>query len=94
MYQVRSVVVDEIDNNMLKLKIDTLISHENLRNCRSTDNWHTREKGKELWLVEREAKLINPANIEWHILVWLCDMPEPEVYNFYIKEIMYRFDGR
>jgi hypothetical protein len=36
--RVRSIVIDETDNNTLKLKTDTLISHEDLRNCRSTDN--------------------------------------------------------
>jgi hypothetical protein len=94
MCRVRSVVMDEIDNT-LKLKTDTLISHENLRNCRSTDNRHTRGKGKELWLVEEKAKLVNPPSVERHIIVWLCDMPEPsEGYDFYVDEIMYRFDGR
>ena len=28
------------------------------------------------------------------IIVWLCDMPEPEEYDFYIKEIVYQFNGR
>jgi hypothetical protein len=95
MCRVRSVVIDEIDNSTLKLKTDTLISHENLRNCRSTDNRHTRGEGKELWLVEGETKLVNPANIERRIIVWLCDMPEPtERYDFYVDEIMYHFGGR
>ena len=38
--------------------------------------------------------MINLVNIERHIIVWLCDMPEPEEYEFYIKEIVYRFDSR
>ena len=38
--------------------------------------------------------MINLANIERRVIVWLCDMPEPEEYEFYIKEIVYRFDGR
>lgn len=87
-------MVDETDNNILKLKTDTLISHEDLRNCRSTDNRHTRGKGKELWLVEGKMKLVNLASIEQRIIVWLCDMPEPETYDFYVDKIMYHFDGR
>jgi hypothetical protein len=95
MCRVRSVVIDKIDNSTLKLKTDTLISHENLRNCRSTDNRHTRGEGKELWLVEGETKLVNPANVKRHIIVWLCDMPEPaNGYDFYVNEIMYHFGGR
>ena len=94
MCRVRSVVMDEIDNT-LKLKTDALISHENLCNCRSTDNRHTRGKGKELWLVEEKAKLVNPESIKRHIIVWIRDMPKPaEVYDFYVDEIMYRFNGR
>ncbi|RIA80690.1 hypothetical protein C1645_838254, partial [Glomus cerebriforme] len=61
---LRGVVADEMDNNMLKLKINQLLSHKNLLNCRSTDNRHSCDNGKELWLVEGEAKFINPANIE------------------------------
>ncbi|CAG8705218.1 2315_t:CDS:2 [Rhizophagus irregularis] len=45
----------------------------------------------ELWLVEGEAKLVNPSNVVQHIVVWLCDMPEPDEYDFYIKEINARF---
>ncbi|RIA95638.1 hypothetical protein C1645_816470 [Glomus cerebriforme] len=41
MCRVRGIVADEMDNNTLKLKIDQLFSHENLPNCRSTDNWHS-----------------------------------------------------
>jgi len=87
-------VIDETDNNTLKLKTDTLILHENLHNCHSTDNRHTRGKGKELWLVEGETKLVNLENIGQRIIVWLRDMPEPEEYDFYVDEIMYYFDGR
>ena len=58
MCRVRSIV-----------KTDTLISHEDLRNCRSTDTRHTRGKDKELWLVEGETKLVNLANIERRIIV-------------------------
>ncbi|GET03676.1 hypothetical protein GLOIN_2v1880882 [Rhizophagus clarus] len=47
----------------------------------------------ELWLVEDAVKLVNPANIEQRIVVWLCDMPEPDEYDYYIKEIVYYFDG-
>ena len=64
MCRVRGVVADEMDNNTLKLKIDQLLSHKNLPNCRSTDNRHSRSNSKELWLVEGEAKFVNPANIE------------------------------
>ncbi|GBC32802.2 hypothetical protein GLOIN_2v1880882 [Rhizophagus irregularis DAOM 181602=DAOM 197198] len=94
MCRVRGVVVDETDGNMLKLKVDQLFSHENLPNCRSTDNRHIRGNGKELWLVEGEAKFINPQNIERHITVWLRDMPEPEEYDYYIQEIVYFFNGK
>ncbi|GES96278.1 hypothetical protein GLOIN_2v1880882 [Rhizophagus clarus] len=64
--QIRGIVIDELDNNTLKLKVDTLLLHENLSNCRFNDNWHT---------------------------FWLCDMPEPDEYDYYIKEIVYYFDG-
>lgn len=94
MCRVRGVVIDEVDNNSLKLKIDTILSHEHLPNCRSTDNRHTRGNGKELWLVEGEVNLINPIYIERRIVVWLCDLPEPEEFDFYIKEIVYQFDGK
>ncbi|RIA94543.1 hypothetical protein C1645_817802 [Glomus cerebriforme] len=63
-YQIlRGVVADEMNNNTLKLKIDQLLSHKNLPNCHSTDNWHSRGN-------------------------------EPKEYNFYIQEIVYRFNGR
>jgi hypothetical protein len=64
MCRVRSIVVDETDNNTLKLKVDILLSHENLPNCHSTDSRHTRRNGNELWLVEGKMKLLNIANIE------------------------------
>ena len=38
--------------------------------------------------------LVDPANIVRRVIVWLCDTPESEEYEFYIKEIVYRFDGR
>ncbi|GES99006.1 hypothetical protein GLOIN_2v1880882 [Rhizophagus clarus] len=91
--RVRGIVIDELDNNTLKLKVDTLLSHENLPNCRFNDNRHTRGNNMELWLVEDAVKLVNPANIEQRIVVWLCDMPEPDEYDYYIKEIVYYFDG-
>ncbi|RGB26702.1 hypothetical protein C1646_770094 [Rhizophagus diaphanus] len=92
MCQVRGVMVDETDGNMLKLKVDQLLSHENLPNCHSTDNRHIRESGKELWLVEGEAKFINPQNIERHITVWLRDMPELEEYDYFIQKIQINFE--
>ena len=93
--RVRGVVVDEMDNNTLKLKVDPLLPHEDLPNCRSDDNRHTRGNNMELWLVENAVKLVNPENIEHHIIVWLCDMPEPDEYNYYVQEIVYHFnDGR
>ncbi|GBC46847.2 hypothetical protein GLOIN_2v1880882 [Rhizophagus irregularis DAOM 181602=DAOM 197198] len=94
MCRVRSVVNDEMDNNTLKLKVDMLLKHEKLPNCRPNDNRHTRGNNMELWLVEGEAKLVNPSNVVQHIVVWLCDMPEPDEYDFYIKEIVYSFDSR
>ncbi|PKC54996.1 hypothetical protein RhiirA1_446940 [Rhizophagus irregularis] len=94
MCRVRSVVNDEMDNNTLKLKVDMLLKHEKLPNCRPNDNRHTRGNNMELWLVEGEAKLVNPTNVVQHIVVWLCDMPEPDEYDFYIKEIVYSFDSR
>ena len=88
------MIIDEIDDNSLKLKVDLILSHENLPNCHSTDKRHNHGNGNELWLVEDCVKLVNLANIERHIIVWLCDMPEPEKYDFYIKEIIYYFDSR
>ena len=35
--RVRGVIIDEMDNNLIKLKIDPVLSHENLPNCRSID---------------------------------------------------------
>ncbi|CAB5153520.1 unnamed protein product [Rhizophagus irregularis] len=92
--RVRGIVVDEINNNSLKLKVDQIISHDDLPNCHLTDNRHTRGNGNELWLVEGKTNLVNPENIAQRIIVWMCDMPEPEVYDFYIKEIIYRFNNR
>ena len=37
MGRVRGVIIDEMDNNSFKLKIDRILSHENLPNCCSTD---------------------------------------------------------
>jgi hypothetical protein len=39
-------------------------------------------------------KLVNLANIERRIIVWLRDMAEPEEYDFYVDEVMYHFNGR
>ncbi|CAG8560398.1 12892_t:CDS:2, partial [Cetraspora pellucida] len=69
--RVRGVVVDKTDNNSLKLKVDRIISHKDLPNIRPTDNRHIRGNGKELWLIEGETNLVNPANIERHVNVWL-----------------------
>ena len=46
--RVRGVIIDEVDNNSLKLKIDRILSHENLPNCRSTDKRHDYGNGNEL----------------------------------------------
>ncbi|CAG8724668.1 2397_t:CDS:2 [Funneliformis caledonium] len=62
--RVQSVVVDKTNNNSFKLKIDRILSHENLSNCRSTNNRHTHENGNELWLVKDEVNLVDLANIE------------------------------
>ncbi|CAI2196278.1 2223_t:CDS:1, partial [Funneliformis geosporum] len=62
--RVRSVVIDEINNNSFKLKIDRILSHENLSNCHSTNNQHTRGNSNELWLVEGEVNLVDLVNIE------------------------------
>ncbi|RGB21654.1 hypothetical protein C1646_777582 [Rhizophagus diaphanus] len=83
-----------MDNNILKLKVDPLLSHEDLPNYHSDDNWHTCGNNMELWLVEGAVKLVNPENIEHHIIVWLHNMPKPDEYNYYVQEIVYRFDGR
>jgi len=92
--RVRGVVIDEEDNNALKLKIEAIFSHGQLPNCRAADSRHTRGNGKEVWLVENEVKLINPANIERRIVVWLCDTPEPVKYDYYAQEIVYNIDNR
>ena len=94
MCRVRSVVVDEMDNNLLKLKVNRILSHENLPNIHSNNNCHTRGNGKELWLIEGEINLINPANVEQRINIWLCDVPEPSEYEFYIQEIIYYFNKK
>ena len=92
--RVRGVIVDETDKNSLKLKVDIIFSHENLPSIHSTDNCHIRGNGKELWLNEGETNLVNPTNVERRINVWLCDMPEPSEYEFYIKEIVNHFNGK
>ncbi|CAG8773313.1 1848_t:CDS:2, partial [Cetraspora pellucida] len=90
----RDVIVDETDKDSLKLKVDIIFLHENLSSIHSTDNRHIRGNGKELWLNEGETNLVNPTNVERRINVWLCDMSEPSEYEFYIKEIVYRFNGK
>ncbi len=35
---VQGVVVDKTNDNSFKLKIDRILSYENLSNCHSTDN--------------------------------------------------------
>ncbi|CAG8734093.1 10446_t:CDS:2, partial [Cetraspora pellucida] len=91
-FDIRSVIVDETDKDSLKLKVDIIFSHENLPSIRSTDNHYICGNGKELWLNEEETNLVNPTNVEQRINVWLCDMPKPSEYEFYIKEIVYHFN--
>lgn len=91
--RVRGVVVDETDE-ICKLKVDRILMHQNLPNCRSSNNRHNRGNDKELWLVEGKPKLIDLECIDRHVVVWLCDLPEPAEYEFYIREILYRFGSR
>ncbi|CAG8576071.1 5459_t:CDS:1, partial [Cetraspora pellucida] len=55
--RVRGVVVDEADNNSLKLKVDCILSCENLPNIRLTDDRYIRGNGNELRLTEKESNL-------------------------------------
>ena len=76
------------------LKVDRLIPHTNLPNCRSNDRRHTRGKGLELWLVDGDRTLVDPNSVVSCLSVWLCDLPEPPSYDFYVSEILYQFEGR
>ncbi|KAF0551527.1 hypothetical protein F8M41_023288 [Gigaspora margarita] len=51
MCRVRGVVMDEIDNNLYKLKVDRVLLHDDLPNICPTDNRHIHGSGKELWNV-------------------------------------------
>ena len=80
--------------NTLKLKVDRLLFHQNLPNCKLTDHRRTRGQDKELWLVEDDSTFIDSASIVERVLVWLCDLPEPANYEFHIREILYQFNNR
>ncbi|CAG8787610.1 8618_t:CDS:1, partial [Acaulospora morrowiae] len=83
--RVRGIVVDKMGEH--KLKVDRLLHHQNLPNCKSNNNRHTRGNGKELWLVESDSTLVNLVNVKQHVTIWLCDQQEPAKYDFYIQEI-------
>jgi hypothetical protein len=78
----------------LKLKIERLVSHQNLPNCKPNDHRRTRGQGTELWLVEDDPAFINPESIIGHVIVWLCDLPKPAEHRYFVKEILYRLYGR
>ena len=89
--RVRGVVLTDGKH---KLKVDRLIPHSNLPNCKPNDRWHTRGNGQELWLVDGDPALVDPVSIVSRSSIWLCDLPKPPRYNYYVTEILYRFEGR
>ncbi|CAG8469584.1 1011_t:CDS:2 [Scutellospora calospora] len=91
--RIRSIVTNEI-NKDCKVKVDRLLQHHNLPNCRFDSDRHTRGNGKELWIVEGDSTFIDPENIRKPISVWLRDLPEPQTYSYYVQEIVYNFNGR
>ncbi|KAF0558422.1 hypothetical protein F8M41_009312 [Gigaspora margarita] len=62
--RVRGIIVDETDNDSFKLKVNNIFMHENLPSIHSTDNYHIRGNGKELWLNERKPNLVNLTNVK------------------------------
>ncbi|RIB09566.1 hypothetical protein C2G38_2208602 [Gigaspora rosea] len=58
MYQVHGVVIDEMDNNLYKLKVDQVLLHKELPNIHPTNNRHIRGSGKELWLIDGKSILL------------------------------------
>ena len=81
-------------NETYKLKVDRVLTHQNLPNCRSSNSRHSRGNDRELWLVEGQSKLIDLECIDRRVVVWLCDLPETAEYEFYIQEVLYRFNNR
>ncbi|CAG8821894.1 2890_t:CDS:2, partial [Racocetra persica] len=90
----REVIVNEMNNNSLKLKVNQIFLNEDLPNVCFTDNCHICGSDKELWLVEGKSIFVDPTNIEQCINIWLCDILKPSEYKYYIKEIVYHFNGR
>ncbi|CAG8795161.1 4489_t:CDS:1, partial [Cetraspora pellucida] len=88
---IHGIVINEVDRTY-KVKVDWLLQNKNLPNYRSNSIRHTRGDDKELWLVEGDPIFIDPVNINRHVVVWLCDLPTPENYEFYVKKIVYYFD--
>ncbi|CAG8713014.1 15007_t:CDS:2, partial [Cetraspora pellucida] len=39
-----------------------------------------------------DSVFVDPKNISQHVNVWFLDLPEPDNYNFYVQEVIYRFD--
>ncbi|CAG8804304.1 45454_t:CDS:2 [Gigaspora margarita] len=87
-------VLEDMTTEFEGLSIIQGTRNKKWRSIHSTDNHYIHENGKELWLNKEEPNLVNPTNVKRCIIVWLCNIPEPSEYEFYIKEIVYCFNGK
>ncbi|CAG8501835.1 12034_t:CDS:2 [Cetraspora pellucida] len=67
-------VNNELDNNS-RLKVDMLLSIQNLLNCQSDSDRHTRGDGRELWLIEGDSTYADPKSISYRIIRYFQEAP-------------------
>ncbi|CAG8799118.1 31685_t:CDS:2, partial [Gigaspora margarita] len=77
---------------LAQLEHPLLFGDHAIRRNNGDSDRHTR---RELWIVEGDSTYVDPESISQRIIVWFCDSPEHERYNYYVKKkILYRFDNR
>lgn len=51
------------------------------------------QTSRRLYLIDGGCRIVEPINFCGTVKVWLQDLPKPDMYNYEVGEILYRFGG-
>jgi hypothetical protein len=90
--RIEAIIQCETQDGRLEnaLKLSRLLFINELGNFKSADR-KSRANNKELWMVEEEPLYtVSPNVINTSMIVWLEDQPEPNRFDYRVREILYQ----
>src|SRR5947209_11108854 len=90
--RIEAIIQCETQNGRLEnaLKLSRLLFINELGNFKSADR-KSRANNKELWMVEEEPLYtVSPNVINISVIVWLEDQPQPNCFDYRVREILYQ----